>query len=89
MPGKYRVIGKIIKQEGVCSANHKVGDLFELGDKTPSGFCAHAYVAIFPFVMGFQYGSSFPWDREFHKTTLACPDPDNPVVIELTREIIK
>lgn len=86
MAEKYKVKAKIIKQEGVCNAGHEVGDIFELDDKTPSGFCAHAYMAIFPFVMGFQYGASFPWDKEFHRTTLACPDPDNPVVIELIRE---
>jgi uncharacterized repeat protein (TIGR04076 family) len=89
MPAKYKVTAKIIKQQGICNAKHKVGDTFEMGDKTPPGFCAHAYMAIFPFVMGFQYGASFPWDEEFYRTTLACPDPINPVEIELTREKIE
>ena len=89
MAGKYKVTAKIIQQKGVCNANHKVGDRFELGDTTPLGLCAHLYVAIFPFVMGFQYGASFPWDKAFHKTTLSCPDPDNPLIIELTREEIQ
>lgn len=86
-PKIYKVTATIIKQEGHCDACHKVGDSFVIGDKTPNGLCAHAYQAIFPFAMGYRYDANYRWDENPHKTTLACPDPDNPVVFELTRTI--
>lgn len=81
----FKVIATIVSQQGYCAAGHQVGDRFEIGDLTPCGFCAHAYQAIFPFAMGMQYGACYPWDQEPDHTTLACPDPDNPVHIELRR----
>jgi uncharacterized repeat protein (TIGR04076 family) len=44
----YRVIAKVVSRKGTCE-NHKVGDEFEIGEKTPPNVCAWAYHSLFPF----------------------------------------
>jgi uncharacterized repeat protein (TIGR04076 family) len=84
--GMAEVIARVISQKGNCAAGHKVGDEFLIGDKTPPGMCAWSYYTLFPFATVMQYGGSFPWEeRPDRTTTVACPDPDNPVVFELRR----
>ncbi|GAG37096.1 unnamed protein product, partial [marine sediment metagenome] len=34
-----------------------------------------------------QFGGSFPWEDDPNRTTVACPDPANPVVFELRRSL--
>lgn len=80
------VIAKVISQRGTCAAGHKVGDRFVIGDKTPAGMCSWAFYSLFPFAGVLQYGGAFPWEKDSNKTTVACPDPDNPVVFELRRK---
>ena len=79
------VIANVTSQKGTCSAGHKVGDEFLIGEKTPAGMCSWAFGAIFPFANVLQFGGSFPWEDDKDKTTVACPDPGNPVVFELRR----
>jgi uncharacterized repeat protein (TIGR04076 family) len=79
------VIAKVISQEGTCEAGHRVGDEFIIGQKTPPGICSWAFYTLFPFVEVLQFGGSFPWQKDPNKTTVACPDPANPVVFELRR----
>jgi len=80
------VIARVILQKGSRAAGHKVGDEFLMGDKTPSGMCSWAFHALFSFAEVIQYGGAFPWQEDPDKaTTVACPDPDNPVVFELRR----
>jgi uncharacterized repeat protein (TIGR04076 family) len=79
------VIAKVISQKGTCAAQHKAGDEFVIGEKTPPGLCSWAFCALFPFAQVLQFGGSFPWERDADKTTVACPDPGNPVVFELRR----
>lgn len=81
----YEVSIRVISQKGKCEAGHKVGDKFRIADKTPSGMCAWAFYSIFPFVSALQFGGSFPWEEDKDTTTVACPDPTNPVVFELKR----
>jgi uncharacterized repeat protein (TIGR04076 family) len=81
----YEVAAKVISQKGTCVVGHKVGDKFIIVDKAPHGMCAWAFYTIFPFVSVLQLGGSFPWEKERDKTTVACPDPANPVVFELER----
>ena len=77
------VVAKVISQKGTCSAGHKVGDEFAMGQTTPSGMCSWAFYALFPFAEVLEFGGSFPWEEDPHKTAVACPDPANPVVFEL------
>ncbi len=79
------VVAKVISQKGTCEAGHKVGDQFIIGQKTPPGICSWAFYTFFPFAETLQFEGSFPWEKDPKKTTVACPDPANPVVFELRR----
>ncbi len=81
------VIAKVISQKGTCAAQHKVGDEFVIGQQTPSNLCSWAFYSLFPFAQVLQFGGSFPWEQDRNKTTVACPDPANPVVFELRRTL--
>ena len=85
MPEMHNVIAKVISQKGECSVGHRVGDEFIVGQTTPEGMCAWAFCALFQFAVVLQSGSSFPWEAGEGKTTVACPDPENPLVFELRR----
>jgi uncharacterized repeat protein (TIGR04076 family) len=79
------LIARVISQKGTCAAGHKVGDEFVIGEKTAPGLCSWAFYTLFPFAEVLQFGGSFPWEEDADKTTVACPDPGNPVVFELKR----
>jgi len=85
MADRIRLVASIVSQNGTCNAGHKVGDEFDVSGATPSGMCPFAFYTIFPFLVTLQYGGSFPWEEEPDKSSVACPDPANPVVFELTR----
>ncbi len=46
MPVIHKVVAKVISQTGRCGAEHKVGDEWVLGSKTPEGICNSAYLAM-------------------------------------------
>lgn len=79
------VIAEIISQRGTCGAGHKVGDKFVIGQQTPPNLCSWAFYVLFPFAEVLQFGGSFPWGNDRNRVTVACPDPDNPVVFKLGR----
>jgi len=79
------VVAKVISQKGAYEAGHKVGDTFVIGQQTPPNLCSWAFQSLFPFAEVLQFGGSFPWESDRNKTTVACPDPENPVVFELRR----
>ena len=81
------VRAKVISQKGTCSAQHKVGDEFVIGQHTPPGLCSWAFYCLFPFAQVLQFGGSFPWEEDASKATVACPDPVNTVVFELRRVV--
>jgi len=81
----FQVIARVVSQKGTCAAGLKVGDEFPVGEKTPDNICSFAHAAIFPFAVALMAGGSFPWEKDPDRTTVACPDPDNPVIIELRR----
>jgi uncharacterized repeat protein (TIGR04076 family) len=85
----YSLKARVISQDGTCEAGHKVGDEFIIGDHTPSGMCSWAFSAIFPFAQVLQFGGALPWEEDPDLTTVACPDPENPVVWQLRREEIE
>ena len=78
-----RIIAKVTSQKGKCEAGHKVGDEFEIGQKTPAGMCSWAFHTLFPSAEPLEFGGAFPWEKDPDKARVACPDPDNPVVFEL------
>ena len=73
------------QSKGTCSAGHKVGDEFIIGDTLPAGMCSWAFYSLFPFISALQSGGDFPWEKDPDKTTVACPDAENPLVFQLTR----
>ena len=77
------VVAKVISQKGTCVAGHRVGDEFKIGQQTAPNLCSWAFYSLFPFAEVLQFGGSFPWEKDLNKTTVACPDPENPVVFEL------
>ena len=85
MAESYKVAVRVISQTGTCSAGHRVGDEWVIEDKTPAGMCAFALASIFPLMTPLMFGGSFPWEDDPDVTTVACPDPGNPVVFELRR----
>ncbi len=81
----FEVRAKVISQKGTCAGGHKLGDEFVIGEKTPPNLCAWAFYSLFPFANVLEFGGSFPWEKDPDRTTVACPDPTNPVVFELRR----
>ena len=79
------LIAVVISQKGACAAGHKVGDKFIIGQKTPAGLCSWAFNALFPFAEVLEFGGALPWEKDPNKATVACPDPENPVVFEVRR----
>ncbi len=79
------VIAKVISQKGTCTAGHKVGDKFVIGQQTPPNICSWAFYSLFLPAEVLQFGRSFPWENDRNKATIACPDSENPVVFELRR----
>ena len=85
MPDMHDVIARVISQKGECSAGHREGDEFLIGQTTPIGLCSWAFCSLFPFASVLQSGGSFPWEESEDSTIVACPDPENPLVFELRR----
>jgi len=85
MAERYEVLVRIISQKGTCVREHKVGDEWVIGKKTPEGICLSAFDALFSSARVLMFGGSFPWENDPDVTTVACPDADNPVVFELRR----
>jgi len=81
----YDVVAKVVSQKGTCGAEHKVGDEWVVGSKTPEGICLSAFNALFPSLRVMRFGGTFPWNTDPDVTTVACPDAANPVVFELRR----
>ena len=80
------VIARVVSQKGTCVAGHKEGDEFTVSDVCSSGMCAWAFYTLFPFAQVLICGGSFPWESDPDHTTVACPDPANPVIFELVRK---
>jgi uncharacterized repeat protein (TIGR04076 family) len=87
----YKIKIKVneIRGTGKCPAGLKVGDTFEInenGQPVPINFCGWAFVVLWPFITPLRYGGSLPWEKDPKKTFVSCPDPDNTVVFEITKE---
>jgi len=81
----YDVILEVTSQKGTCDAEHKVGDEWTIGNKTPEGICLLAFHTLYPDARVLRFGGTFPWETDPDVTTATCPDEANPVVFELRR----
>ena len=86
-PQEYKIIARVIKQEGHCAAGHQVGDEVIFDDLTIQGqICIHALYSFLPKVFAMRYDAQFPWLEDPDVATHACPDAWNPVVFEIRRD---
>lgn len=85
MAESYDVLVRVISQKGTCVQEHKVGEEWVIGRKTPGGICLSAFNSLFPNARTLMFGGSFPWATDPDVATVACPDAKNPVVFELRR----
>ena len=85
MSEMYDVAVKVISRNGICRAEHKVGDEWILGQTTPQGLCVSALNSMLPMARVLRYGGSFPYGGGPDVVTIACPNPENLTVYELRR----
>jgi uncharacterized repeat protein (TIGR04076 family) len=82
----YKIVARVIEQEGHCVAGHAVGDEVVFEGQTIQGkICIHALYSFLPKVFALRYGAEFPWVEDRDVATHACPDAWNPVVFEIKR----
>jgi uncharacterized repeat protein (TIGR04076 family) len=92
MADPIKVVLKITSVKGTCAAGHKVGDEFDLSKDFIVGYsgngkalCPAALYAAYPNWRILRFGGELPWAEDKDMTQVACPDPLNPVVMELRR----
>lgn len=80
------VTAKVISQKGSCGNGHKVGDEIIFTETGVEGkICIHALYSFLPKVFAMMYDSQFPWLEDPDVSTSSCPDSNNPVVFEISR----
>ena len=92
MADPAKVVLKIISVKGSCNAGHKVGQEFDLSKEFTMGYrqdgralCPSAFHAAYASWRVLRFGGSMPWEEDKDLAHVACPDPLNPVVMELRR----
>jgi uncharacterized repeat protein (TIGR04076 family) len=72
----YDVSLKLINKlnDGNCSAGHKIGDEWILGEETPENICPSAYHNIYTWAMVLRYGGQFSWQSDPDVIMAKCPD---------------
>lgn len=87
----YRLVGKVVRVNGECSAGHHLGEEFNLTLCSEDGatqraprLCSFFYHSLFPYITTLQFGGSFPWEENENIFTAGCPD-NRKVVIEIRR----
>jgi len=92
MANPAKVVLKIVSVKGTCNAGHKVGQEFDLSKEFTLGYredgralCPSAFQAVFPSWRVLRFGGEMPWEKNKDLAHVACPDPVNPVVMELRR----
>jgi uncharacterized repeat protein (TIGR04076 family) len=92
MSKPFPVVLKIISVKGKCNANHQVGQEFDLSKEFKLGYtedgrglCPSAFYAAFPSWRVLRFGGELPWEKDKDYAHVACPDPMNPLIMELRR----
>jgi len=83
---------KIVSVKGKCEAGHVAGQEFDLsGDVTigysgkPGVLCQALFYNIYPNYRTLKFGGSLPWEPDPDVIHVPCPDPFNPVMVQLFR----
>ena len=92
MADPMKVVLKITSVKGTCATGHKVGDEFDLSKDFVLGYsgngkalCPSAFYAAFPNWRILRFGGELPWEEDKDTAHIACPDPLNPLTMELRR----
>ena len=91
MANPAKVILKIVSVKGVCGAGHKEGEEFGLskdfvvGRGAPGCLCDAAFNAMYPAWRVLRSEGEYPWEKDRDQAHVACPDPFNPVIMQLRR----
>jgi uncharacterized repeat protein (TIGR04076 family) len=87
-----KVIMRILSVRGNCESRHVPGQEFDLTKDVsigtagnPGTICPALYYAVYPNLRVLRFGGTLPWEKDPNVAQVACPDPANPVVIELRR----
>ncbi|MFX0174090.1 MAG: TIGR04076 family protein [Candidatus Hodarchaeota archaeon] len=84
----YDIKLKVLKQEGHCTAGHKIGDEVFISfekNEIKGKICLHTLYSFLPKVYAMAYGAEYPWLEDPDVSTHACPDAWNPLVYEIRR----
>jgi uncharacterized repeat protein (TIGR04076 family) len=75
-----------VLESGEPPCGYRAGDSWLVTDfHAPEGMCMWALNAIAPFLATLRCGGVFPWESDRDRAVVCCPDPGNPVVLELRR----
>lgn len=92
MASPMRVVLKILSVKGTCAAGHKVGEEYDLSKDFFLGYsangkalCPSAFYAAFPNWRVLRFDGELPWEDDKDTAHVACPDPLNPLIMELRR----
>lgn len=85
----YDVSIKLIGNRSPCHIGHKIGDEWTFNWTTPANMCGLAFNTIYPIVLAFQYGATFPWQKEPDVITITCPDVEVNNIFEIRRKLKK
>src|SRR3990172_1745929 len=80
----FKFRAEVVKVRHHCPLGHKVGDAWEIGEKTPEGLCIYAFLAFSPAWSALRTGGRFSWTEEPDAVDFACPDHGE-VVFQLCR----
>lgn len=88
-----KVVLKIVSVTGKCEACHVAGQEFDLSDDISVGYsgkpgviCQALFYSIYPNFRTLKFGGSLPWEADPDIIHVQCPDPVNPVVVQLIRK---
>ncbi len=81
----YEIKATVVEQKGTCVAGHKVGDEIDLNDIHAPKICRPLLNALEAQAMVLKYGGDMPWLKDKDTARVACPDPENPVIVEIKR----
>lgn len=79
-----RVQVEVVGVRRRCSVGHRVGDRWEMGEKTPEGLCIYAFLAMAPAWSALRNGGTFAWEEDPDVAHFSCPDQGE-VVFRLRR----
>ncbi len=81
----YKLEATVVGQKGKCVAGHKVGDKIDLNDIKAPPICKGLLSALQSQAMVLKFDGNLPWLKDKDVARIACPDPENPVVVEIKR----